>query len=221
MNTDTLTPVAILVRVSTQKQETDRQIHELTEICNQNNWQSVEVIREQVSGASTLRPGLDRAIELARTKQVRKVVVHEVSRVARKNSTAHKFIEDLADLGVSLYWHSQRIETLLPDGRRNPAAAIMFSLLAEMARNERETMRERVMSGLAEARRKGKTLGRPVGSTYTPTQLIDRYPTLTRRLKEGHSIRHAATLAEVSKDTATRVRAALIATGQLPNLTTP
>ena len=149
-------PVAILVRVSTQKQETDRQIHELTHICATNNWTPIEVIQETISGASTLRPGLDRAIELARTKQVRKIVVHEVSRVARKNSTAHKFIEDLADLGVSLYWHSQRIETLLPDGRRNPAASIMFSLLAEMARAERETLRDRVISGLQEARRKGK-----------------------------------------------------------------
>lgn len=210
MSTETQpTPVAILVRVSTQKQETDRQIHELTEICATNNWQPVEIIQETISGASSLRPGLDRAIDLARTRKVRKIVVHEVSRVARKNSTAHKFIEDLADLGVSLYWHSQRIETLLPDGRRNPAASIMFSLLAEMARNERETMRERVMSGLAEARRKGKTLGRPKGSSYTPQQLIDRHPALVRRIREGHSVRHSARLAGVSKDTAERVRAAL------------
>ena len=41
-------------------------------------------------------------------------------------------------MGVSLYWHAQRIETLLPSGKRNPAASIMFSLLAEMALNERD-----------------------------------------------------------------------------------
>lgn len=64
----------------------------------------------------------------------------------------------LEALGVSLYWHAQRIETLLPSGRRNPAASIMFSLLAEMARNERETLVERIKSGLAEARRKGHRL---------------------------------------------------------------
>jgi hypothetical protein len=40
--------------------------------------------------------------------------------------------------GVSLYWHAQSVETLLPSGKRNPAAGIMLALLAEMARGESE-----------------------------------------------------------------------------------
>ena len=100
---NTKTPVAIIVRVSTTKQENDRQIHELTEVAKRNQWDVVEVIEEKVSGNSRERSGLDRAVELARTHAIQKVLVHEVSRVARRNSVAHQFLETLSELGVSLY----------------------------------------------------------------------------------------------------------------------
>lgn len=143
------TPVAILVRVSTTKQETDRQVSELSAHAAAKGYEIVEICREQVSGMAdeSERPGMQRAEELARAGTVRKILVHEVSRLARRNSIAHAFIEMLEELGVSLYWHQQGIETLLPNGKRNPAAGIMFALLAEMARAERDTLSERIKSG--------------------------------------------------------------------------
>jgi DNA invertase Pin-like site-specific DNA recombinase len=202
-------PVAILVRVSTNAQDTQRQITELTTQAQSLGWTIVEVVREQgVSGASKARPGLRRVMELVDARSIEKVMVHEVSRVARVNSTAHLFIEELTEKGVSLYWHAQRIETLLPDGRRNPAASIMFSLLAEMARNERETLSERVKSGLAEARRKGRRLGRPTGSVYSRNQLLEKHADVVRLLRSGQSIRHAATLSGKAKSTVERVHRA-------------
>jgi DNA invertase Pin-like site-specific DNA recombinase len=94
------------------------------------------------------------------------------SRLARRNSIAHGFVETLEALNVSLYWRQQGIETLLPNGKRNPAAGIMFALLSEMARAERETLSERIKSGLAEARRKGRKLGRPANSKDWPRKLF-------------------------------------------------
>lgn len=99
---------------------------------------------------------------------------HEVSHLARRNSIAHAFVETLEELKVSLYWHQQGIETLLPNGKRNPAAAIMFALLAEMARAEREILSERIKSGLNEAKRKGRKLGRPAGSTDSPEEFLKK-----------------------------------------------
>lgn len=83
----------------------------------------------------------------------KRVLVHEVSRLGRRNSIVHRFVEMLEEVGVSLYWHVQGIGTMMANGKRNPAASIMLALLAEMARNETETLRERINSGLAEARR--------------------------------------------------------------------
>src|SRR6266404_8687265 len=160
-------PVVILVRISTVKQETARQISELQQYAAEKSYQVVEVCEETISGSAQDddRHGLRRAEQLAIEGKIKKVLVHEVSRVARKNSVAHRFVEALEDCGVSLYWHAQGIETLLTNGKRNPAAGIMLALLAEMARNEVEVLRERINSGLREARRKGVKLGRPKGTT--------------------------------------------------------
>jgi DNA invertase Pin-like site-specific DNA recombinase len=203
------TPAAILVRVSTNKQDTDRQTTELTAAAESKGWHVVEVIAETVSGSSKTRPGLARALELARAGAIRKVLVHEVSRIGRRNSVVHGFIEDLTDSKVSLYWHAQGIETLLDNGKTNPATAIMLALLAEMARAEKETLVERINSGLAEARRKGKTLGRPTGTTIEPAALLAKYADVVKLLRSGHSIRHAAKISGKSKGTVEAVKRAM------------
>lgn len=205
-------PVAILARVSTDKQNTARQIHELRQAAEENGWEVIEVIDEAgVSGkaAPDERYGLIRAQVLASKGEIKKVLVHEVSRLARRNSTAHKFIEEMEALGVSLYWHAQRIETLLPDGKRNPAASIMFSLLAEMARSERETLVDRINSGLDKARREGKTLGRPQGSTLKPTDFLANHKDVVKQLRAGQSIRNAAKITGKGASTVQRVKAAI------------
>jgi len=189
-----MTPVAILVRVSTNKQETDRQVHELQAHAAAEGWTVHEVVHETVSGSSTARPGLDRILGLAAAGTIAKVLVHEVSRIARKNSVAHAFLEDLTTHGVSLYWHSQRIETLLPDGRRNPAASIMFALLAEVARGEKELLIERTRSGLQAARRRGVRLGRTPGTTEDPAVFLAKYPEVARLLRKDRSVREVERL---------------------------
>lgn len=210
--TPKIIPVAILVRVSTDKQDTSRQVHELQQVAEEKGWQVVEVIDETgVSGvaAENDRHGLARARVLASNGEIRKVMVHEVSRLARRNSEAHKFVEDMEILGVSLYWHAQRIETLLSNGKRNPAASIMFSLLAEMARNERETLVERINSGLAKARRDGRTLGRPKGTTLSNVEFLDSHKDVTKQLRAGQSIRNTAKITGKGASTVQRVKAAM------------
>lgn len=146
---------------------------------------------------------------MARAGMIRKVLVHEVSRLARRNSIAHGFIETLDAFGVSLYWHQQGIETLLPNGKRSPATGIMFALLAEMARAERETLSERIKSGLAEARRKGRKLGRPAGTKTPSKKFLAKHADIVRRLKAGHSVRNTAKITGKGGSTVQRVKLAL------------
>ena len=205
------TPVALVVRVSTTKQETNRQISDLKALAEGKGWQVVEVCQETISGSAELedRAGLMRALELAQAGTIKKVVVHEVSRVARRSSVAHSFVEALEACGVSLYWHAQSIETLLPNGKRNPAAGIMLALLAEMARAEKDTLRERINSGLAEARRKGVKLGRPAGTSLEAAELLEKHKDVVKLLKAGQSVRNAAKIAGKGASTVQRVKAAL------------
>ena len=204
-------PVAILVRVSTSRQETHRQISELQTYAESKRYDVVDICRETVSGCAddSARKGLRRAEELARSGTINKVLVHEISRLARKNSVAHRFVEALEECGVSLYWHAQGIETLLPNGKRNPAAGIMLALLAEMARSEVEVLRARINSGLAQARRNGVKLGRPKGSTLAPNVFLNRHRDIARQLKAGQSLRNAAKIVGKSLSTVQRVKKAL------------
>lgn len=204
-------PVVLLVRVSTHKQETDRQISELRAYADAKGYDILEMCKETVSGRAdeSEREGLARALELARFGKIKKVLVHEISRLARKNSIAHKFVETLEECGVSLYWHSQGVETLLPNGKRNPAAGIMLALLAEIARNEVETLKERIKSGLKEAKRKGVKLGRPQGTTLNREVFLQKHKDILRLLKAGQSVRNAAKISGKGISTVQRVKAAL------------
>jgi DNA invertase Pin-like site-specific DNA recombinase len=207
-------PVAILVRVSTAKQETARQVSELKAHAASKGWEVVAVCEELgVSGRADEadRHGLQAALKLAHEGKVQKVLVHEVSRLARRNSIVHRFVESLEEVGVSLYWHQQGVETLLTSGKRNPAASVMLALLAEMARNETETLRERINSGLAEARRQGRKLGRPEGTGLDASDLLEKHKDVVRNLKAGQSVRHTAKITGKGASTVQRVKAALAA----------
>jgi DNA invertase Pin-like site-specific DNA recombinase len=206
-------PVVILVRVSTVKQETDRQISELRGYAKAKGYDIVEICRETISGNANgdERHGLRRAEALAIEGKVKKVLVHEISRLARRNSVAHHFVETLEECGVSLYWHAQGIETLLPNGKRNPAAGIMLALLAEMARSEGELLRERINSGLREARRKGVKLGRPKGTILDRRAFLQKHKDICRQLKTGQSVRNAAKITGKGVSTVQRVKLALAA----------
>ncbi|MBL9143897.1 MAG: recombinase family protein [Verrucomicrobiaceae bacterium] len=213
MSTATPVPVAILVRVSTNKQDTTRQVSELRALAEVKGWNVVEVCREEgVSGraAEDERHGLKRAEALASSGKVKRILVHEVSRLGRRSSIVHAFVERLEESRVSLYWHAQGIETLLANGKRNPAASIMLALLAEMARSETETLRERINSGLAEARRKGVKLGRPAGSGYDAARLLSEHRDIVKALKAGQSVRNAAKITGKGASTVQRVKAAMI-----------
>lgn len=201
-------PVTILVRVSTSKQETNRQVNELKQYAASKGYAVIEVCQETISGQASddERAGLRRVEELAAAGKIRKVLVHEISRIARRNSVAHKFVETLEQHGVSLYWHAQGIETLLPNEKRNPAAGIMLALLAEMARGEHDLLKARIASGLAEARRRGQKLGRPVGTTTAPAELLQKHKDIVRLLKAGQSVRNAATIAGKGVSTVQRIK---------------
>jgi len=173
----------------------------------------VEICGEIVSGGAEEddRHALRQVQDLARRGKVKKVLVHEISRLARRNSVAHRFVEALEDCGVSLYWHAQGIETLLSNGKRNPAAGIMLALLAEIARNEVEVLRERIKSGLAEARRKGVKLGRPKGMNLEPGIFLRKHNDILRQLRAGQSLRNIAKITGKSVSTVQRVKLALAA----------
>ena len=168
--------------------------------------QVVAEIAEKISGArkNKEREGIQQLLALSRQGAIQKVLVSEVSRLGRSTVEVLQIVEELTQLGVSIYVQNFGLETL-KDGKRNPVAQFMFTLLAEFARLERETLRERILSGMDEARRQGIRIGRPAGTT----EERKKYAAVARQLRAGLSVRKTAKLCDVAINTVRKVKAML------------
>ena len=65
------------------------------------------------------------------------------------------------------------------------------------------------MSGLENARRKGKKLGRPTGTTTPREEFLADHKDIIKLLRAGQSIRHTAKITGKSPSTVQRVKAAM------------
>jgi DNA invertase Pin-like site-specific DNA recombinase len=199
---------ALLVRVSTQDQQHDRQLSELTEYAASKSIKVVETIVETVSGAkrNEERQGIQQLLKLAKAGKINKVLVHEVTRLGRNTPQVLSALEELHKYKVSVVVKSYNIETLNPDGSLNSMAQFLFTLLTDIGRMERDTLITRVKSGMAEAKRKGKHIGRPKDSTKGKENMLKEYKTVVKHIKANYSIRETATLTGVSISTVQRVK---------------
>lgn len=154
--------VVIFGRVSTMIQDYDRQVNELTEISKQNNWNVRSVFTEKISGAkkNSERKELNNMVEYIKKNHIDKVLVTELSRLGRDTLQVLQVIEILNDLKVSLYIQNYNIETLNKDGEVNAMSQFLITILAEIARMERKTIKERMVSGYNNYREKGGKVGR-------------------------------------------------------------
>ena len=141
----TMDKVVILARVSTDRQEYQRQINELTAYCDNVGWEVAEIFANKVSGAKKLeeREEIQNLVAYVKEHQIKRVVCLEISRVGRNTLEALKVIQFLTDNGVSLYVKNYNLETLNSDGKLNPIASLICTILLEIASMERHTIRER------------------------------------------------------------------------------
>lgn len=197
---------AIFVRVSKRVQDYQRQLEDLRAVAQSQSVQVVAEITEKISGVRTNleREGIQELLLLSRQGAIQKVLVCEVSRLGRSTVEVLQVVDELTELEVSIYVQNFGIETL-KNGKRNPVAQFLFTLLAEFARLERETLRERILSGMDEARRQGKKIGRPDGTTEEKADFLKKYAPVIRNLRAGISVRKTAKLCDVSINTVRKV----------------
>src|SRR5690348_3967174 len=148
---------ALYARVSTHAgQNPEMQLAELREYCGRRGWEIAgEYVDTGVSGARERRPELDRMLALCRRRQVDAVVVYRYDRFARSLRQLVNALEEFRTLGIEFISLHEGVDTSTPNGR------LIFGIFASIAEFERELIRDRVRSGIAAARSKGKRLGRP------------------------------------------------------------
>lgn len=193
----------IFARVSTNIQDYERQVNELTTLAKGKGWSVEAVFCEKISGAKANmeRKELIRLIDYVQANRISKVAVTELSRLGRDTLQVLEVIERFNSLGISLYIQNYNIETLNEDGTVNPMSQFLITILAEVARMERKTIRERVESGYNNYRANGGKVGRKQGYKKTAEVMRKQYAEEIRLLRKGISLRNISKLTGTSVNT--------------------
>mgnify|MGYP003674805795 CR=1 FL=1 len=149
---------ALYARVSTDGQSTENQLRELRAVAERMGWKVVgEFVDHGVSGAKgrEKRPQFDAVCKGAVRREFDVIMAWSVDRLGRSLQHLVSFLSEVQAKEVDLYLHQQGIDTTTPAGKA------MFQMCGVFSEFERSMIQERVRAGLARAKAKGKTLGRP------------------------------------------------------------
>lgn len=142
-------------RVSTVKQDLERQIEALAE----SGIGRDHIYVDKKSGATVDRPGLRAVLDYAREGDV--IVVHTLDRLGRTVRDTLNLIHELSERGIGVRNLADPI-TIDSSRPEDPMAQLAVVLLALFAQMERTYTTERAAHARAVATAKGRRVGRPV-----------------------------------------------------------
>ncbi|MDR3608439.1 MAG: recombinase family protein [Oligoflexia bacterium] len=148
---------ALYARVSTDMQSggLESQIRALRIFCEQNNITDFELFADEgISGTKQSRPGLDRMMAAVENGEVDAVIVFAFSRFARSVTHMLKGLETMKKHKTNFVSLSEKLDLNTSLGH------VVFVIISAISQLERDLIAERVRNGLANARAKGKRIGR-------------------------------------------------------------
>ncbi len=181
-----MSKVALYARVSTDQQATglESQVRILRDYCTKNDISNYELFTDEgISGTKSSRPALDRMIAAVNNGEISSVIVYSFSRFARSTTHLLNALNIFKAKNVAFVSITEKIDTSTPVG------LAVFSILAAISQLERDLIAERVKAGLANARAKGKLIGR---KKMRDSDLIRKL------LKAGMTFRQIASIARCS-----------------------
>jgi DNA invertase Pin-like site-specific DNA recombinase len=114
-----------------------------------------KIFSDHISGSRSKRPGLDKAIEFARSGDT--IVVWRLDRLGRNMEDLITLVNELNNRGVS--FHS--LEENITMDKSSSTGQLLFHLFAAFAEFERNLILERSSAGRMAARARGRYGGRP------------------------------------------------------------
>jgi DNA invertase Pin-like site-specific DNA recombinase len=130
---------------------------------------------------------------LAQARQIDAVLVTELTRWGRSTLDLVHTLHDLQSWNVSLI-----AQTGLQFDLQTPQGKLVASLMAALAEFERDLLRERVRSGMAAAKARGRIFGRRPGQRVKSDHLA---PKVLRMVGEGVSYRTIGKQLDLNKNT--------------------
>ena len=206
--------VVLLCRVSTQAQDFEYQVNLLSELAKNRGWEVIATFANKVSGAKRNedREEIQELLEFVKSNQVDKVLCTEISRLGRSTIEALKTIQVLNENGVCLHLANYGLETLDKDGKVNPVASLITTILLEVAQMERGMIRARMEMGYREyinkrrADKEAHPVGRPSSYRKPEEAYREQYAKELTLLRKGISLRNICKLTGVSVNTLRRLK---------------
>ena len=200
----------IYARVSSlgDRQNTDRQVYDLREYANRNDYQIIKTFEEHVSGAKRQneRPVLQDCLEYCKSENIDIILVSELSRIGRNVLGVFETVKFCIDAKINIYLQKESLSLFKEDGSQNPFLHIFISVLGTCAELERENIQFRLNSGRQRYIENGGKLGRKVGYRKTQEQKADEYKAVLKELRRGTSLRRTAKLCDISQSTVMRLK---------------
>ena len=184
---------ALYCRVSTADQSCARQERDLAAFAARAGYEVVGTFKETGSGVKLDRMERRKVMALAQARQLDAVLVTELSRWGRSTTDLLATLQELEARRVSLIaLNGMAFDLTTPHGR------MIATVLAGIAAFERELTQERIRSGIAAAKARGKLLGRQPGDRPKSDRLAAR---VTALVATGHSYRLIGREVGLSKNT--------------------
>jgi len=202
------TKVCIYARVSTSAQDYSHQLSSLRSYAKKQNYEVVKEFSEKISGAKKIadRQAMTELLDYVKENKVEKVLIYECSRLSRRQLDFLSIIEQLTEMGISLFILQNGLETLLPDGKVNPIASLVCGIISEFNSLERNLIRSRMKVGYDHARSIGVKVGRKTGFRKDETSYREQYSKEIGLLAKNVTLRDCHKLTGTSINTLRKLK---------------
>ncbi|HLV41199.1 MAG TPA: recombinase family protein [Brumimicrobium sp.] len=193
-------------RISTSTQSANRQIENFK---THEGYNSSKLFIDKIQGNIPFmqRPEASKLFDSVTSLNKKVVViVDSIDRLGRNLLDVLKTIELFTENGISLKSIKEGFTTLLDNGKENPTAKLVISVMGSIAEMERNRIKERTTEGIAIAKAKGKYQGRKFGSVQTTEKMLQRHADIVKKLEKGLTIREIAQITGKSTATVQKVK---------------
>ena len=209
MEMEERTRIILFYRVSTSAQDYSHQQSALRKYAKTHHYEIVKEFGEKISGGKKIeeRAAIRELLDFVKTNKVDKVVVYEASRLSRRQIDFLSIIEQLTELGVSLYILQNGLETLLPDKTPSPIANLVLGIMSQFNSLEKTLIRARMSIGYEHHRASGGRVGRKEGYRKSEDEYRLTYDREIALLSKGNTLKDVRAITGTSINTLRKLKA--------------
>ena len=187
------------VRVSTEEQNTARQ-----EI-NAKEFSKIYIDKTSGSVKFSERKEASKLLNDIETGNISEIHINSIDRLGRSIIDILTMVEYFNDKSVKVFVENIGMFSLI-DNKPNSSFKMIVSVLGNVAEMERNNMLERQKAGIKLAKLKGTYTGRLYGTRMNDDEVLTKYKSVVRELKNGESLRRAAKIGTCSLGTAQKIQ---------------